>query len=147
MKSKTLKSVLKLVQLKADQSAAVARQARSRFEQAKAFSDQVGAYTRDYAAELSKVAVQGEGAQLLQARSDFSVRLHSTAQEQERQALVLQGQARVAVEHAFNQQARVKAMDRFLKARDQQMRHQAERREDKEVEDLIQSRVGRNKPS
>lgn len=146
MKSKTLKTVLKLVQLKADQSAVVARQARSRFEQAKEFSDQVSAYTRDYAKELSKAAVQGEGAQLLQARSDFSVRLHSTAQEQERQALQLQGQARVAIEHAFNQQARAKAMDRFLKARQEQMRQEIELRQDKELQDLIQSRLGRKLP-
>jgi flagellar biosynthesis chaperone FliJ len=146
MKSRALKSVLKLVQLKAEQSATVARQARVRFEQAKEFSDQVTAYTRDYVQEFSKSALQGEGAQMLQARSDFSARLHSTAQEQERQALQLQGQARVAVEHAYSQQARAKAMERFVKARDQQIRHEAERREDKELEDQIQARAGRPAP-
>lgn len=83
---------------------------------------------------------------MLQARSDFSVRLHSTAREQERQALQLQGQARVAIEHAFNQQARAKAMDRFLKARQEQTRQEIELRQDKELQDLIQSRIGRKLP-
>ena len=147
MKLKTLRTVLQLTRLKADQSAVSAQQARARFEEARSFSDQVHAYAQEYDEGYAKVASAGDSAMLLQERSQFNANLRKTAREQKEQVRPLEKKAGTAIAQAMEHHARAQAMERFLHARKQKMAELADLREAKEAEDVLQAHLGKSQGS
>lgn len=143
MKFKTLRTVLQLTRLRADQSAVSAQQAKARFEEARSFSDQVQAYSQEYDQGYAKVASAGDSAMLLQERSQFNANLRKTAREQQEQVKPLEQKAGTAIAQAMAQHAKAQAMERFLHARRQKMAELADLREAKEAEDVLQARLGK----
>lgn len=143
MKLQTLRTVLQLLKLRSDQSALSARQARLRFEEAQSFADQVRTYAQEYDEGLVKVAVDGESAMLLHERAQFNARLHSTALAQQEQAKPLGLKATATLQQALELRARTQAMERFVQARQRQLAHATDHRQDKEQEDILQSRLGK----
>jgi flagellar biosynthesis chaperone FliJ len=147
MKPQTLRTVLQLTRLKADQSAVSAQQARSRLEEARSFSDQVQAYAQEYDQGYTKVASVGDSAMLLQERSQFNANLRKTAREQKEQVKALEQKAGAAIAHAMELHAKAQAMERFVQARRQKMAELAQLREAKEAQDVLQARLGKSEGS
>ena len=141
MKLRTLRTVMQLARLKADQSAVSARQAKARFEEAQSFSDQVHAYAQEYDQGYAKVALAGDSAMLLQERAQFNANLHKTAREQQEQVKPLEQKAGAAIAQALEHHARAKAMEGFVQARRQLIAEQADLRDSRESEDILQARL------
>lgn len=145
MKAHTLSNVRKLMQMKADQSAAAARQSRKKLQEARAFCDQVQSYANEYDQHLVKAGLTGVDALQLQSHADFNARLSATAREQLAQIQPLEVRTQEALKTAVDQHMRLQAMERFIQARALQQDRLAEQAEAKESQDLLQARLNQHR--
>ena len=142
MQERSMGVLLRLLELRKERAAMDSRRARQNFLKAENFSQQVQAYAREYDQNWSQAVVKGDQVTHLQAQAAFTNRLQSTAAEQWHEARVLEKESQLALGKAVQEADRVQAVRQWMQRQKNQKTAQMAKREERVMEDVLQSRVG-----
>lgn len=135
--------LLKLVEIRRDRSMARSRRVQQDFLRSKQFSDELQSYSREYDQQWQRTATQGDSVLLLQTTAAFGGHLHSTSQTQQQDTQKLQNSRDEALKQALQDSRRAEALRNFIQRQQAQRLLARERREQKMLEDDLNSRPKR----
>lgn len=138
-KSQRLIPVLRLEQMREQESARAFSQAQIKLRAEQQKLEQLLGYHEDYRNQLALQHKSGVNIERLQSYQGFLSRLALAIKQQEAQIKLVQGQVRQSREHWFEQRNARKVMDKLIAKYRQREGLEEGRREQAELDELVQA--------
>lgn len=132
--------LMALLKARKDRAVATSSRVHGEWHRARGFKAQLDEYACEYETQFLSAARKSDSVRHLQAQMDFGRRLRDTAHAQEPELLALSQRAVAAKQHALLETERYKTVQQFHRRQRQNAIRDQERRDQKEIEELIQVR-------
>ena len=140
MKRNFFDLMLGLLKVRKDRAVAQSRRVQGELQRVQGFKNQLDGYAQEYETQWLSAAREGDSVRNLQVQMDFGLRLRDTARAQEPELNALTQQAAKATQHALAETERLKTLQAFQARQKIKASLELERKEQRELEDLLQAR-------
>lgn len=141
MNHKAFALMLRLMEIRKDRAVAKSRKAQADFLSSKNTSDQLQSYASEYDAQWVRSAHQGDSAMMLHTSAAFGQNLNSTTATQLAETRALERTSQRALQQALQDSQRMKVLQDYIARRKAQLRAEAEKREQRHLEDDLNGRT------
>lgn len=142
MEERAVALLVRLLDLRKERAALASRRAQQEFLKARDFSQQVDAYACEYDEHWARSVVRGDQVEHLHNQAAFTDRLQATAAQQRDEARWLEGESQRALSKAVQEAERLRALREWMQRQQRQRQVQAERLQERALEDVLQARRG-----
>lgn len=132
--------MLGLLRARKDRAVVQSRRAQGELQRVEGFKNQLDVYAQEYESQWLNAAQEGESVRNLRVQMDFGLRLRDTAKAQEPELMALKQQASKAKQQALAETERFNTFQAYWERQKQQAVLEMERKEQRELEDLLQAR-------